>query len=176
MTTTMTRTRPRGGCSMKTPRPVDREIARLREIVTNSSDAMIFGGGEITPDEALLDICAEALHLFSEARKIRAEAELAYVDLDKMDWQSRQDSPADRKWRQLNDDAYEATLKAKPLLRRLAKLRAITAAGIYAKALVVQASVTGAAGLAKSMAEDFIANKELRASIWPAEREDALSR
>jgi hypothetical protein len=62
------------------------------------------------------------------------------------------------------------------LINGLAKLRAITAAGIYAKALVVQASATGAAGLAKSMAEDFIANKELRASIWPAGREDALSR
>ena len=161
---------------MKTPRPANPEIARLREIVTNSSDAMIFGGGEITPDEALLDICAEALHLFSEARKIRAQAELAYAEIEDMHWQSRQGSPADRKWRQLNDDAYEATLKAKPLLRRLAKLHAKTAAGIYAKALVVQASVTGAAGLAKSMAEDFIANKELRASIWPAGREDALSR
>ena len=66
---------------------------------------------------------------------------------------------------------HQGNLKAKPLLRRLAKLRAMTAAGIYAKALVVQASVTGAAGLAKSMAEDFIANKELRASLWPAERE-----
>jgi hypothetical protein len=93
-----------------------------------------------------------------------------------MHWESRQGSPADRKWRQLTDDAYQTTLKAKPLLRRIGKLRAITAAGIYAKALVVQAPVTGAAGLAKSMAEDFIANKELRASIWPAEREDALSR
>src|SRR5437762_6549364 len=110
---------------MKTPRPANPEIGRLREIVTNSSDAMIFGGGEISPDEELLDVCAETLHLFSEARKIRAEAELVYVELDKMDWQSRQGSPADRKWRQLTDDAYQTALKAKPLLRRLAKLRAI---------------------------------------------------
>ena len=43
------------------------------------------------------------------------------------------------------------------------------AAGIYAKAMVVRASKTGAAGLAMSLAEDLISCEELRKSLWPAE-------
>ena len=115
-----------------------------------------------------LDLCAEALHLFNEAKRSRAEADLAYDELNKEHRHDRIDSPAHQKWQQLCAEAYQGNLKAKTLLRRIAKLRAMTPAGIYAKALVVQASVTGAA---KSMAEDFIANKELRASLWPADRE-----
>ncbi len=54
------------------------------------------------------------------------------------------------------------------LLRRATKLRATTAAGIYAKALMVRASRTGAAVLAMSLAEDLIGNRTLRAVVWPA--------
>jgi hypothetical protein len=56
------------------------------------------------------------------------------------------------------------------LLSRIRKLRAVTGAGIYAKALVLRASRTGSPELAKSMAEDLIAYAGLRAMLWPAER------
>ena len=42
---------------------------------------------------------------------------------------------------------------------------------IYAKALVVRSSVTGAAKLAMSLAEDLVACSELRATLWPPDRE-----
>jgi hypothetical protein len=47
-----------------------------------------------------------------------------------------------------------------------------TKAGIYAKALVVKSSSTGAAKLAKTLAQDLIACRELRESLWPAEAEE----
>ena len=53
------------------------------------------------------------------------------------------------------------------LLRRAKKIRASTAAGVYAKALIVRASTTGAAQLAMTLAE-IIACEGLRASLWPA--------
>jgi len=90
---------------MTTPRPVNREIARLREIVANSSDAMIFGGGEVSPDETLPDLCAEALHLFNDAKRSRVEADLAYHELNRAHRQDRIDSPAHQKWQQLCADA-----------------------------------------------------------------------
>jgi hypothetical protein len=54
-----------------------------------------------------------------------------------------------------------ARLKAK-------KLKATTAAGIYAKALIVRSSQSGAKLLAMSVAEDMIACPGLRESLWPA--------
>jgi hypothetical protein len=58
--------------------------------------------------------------------------------------------------------------KAVPLLSAIRKLRAKTAAGIYAKALVCRCSRTGAPFLAMSLAEDLIACPGLRVSLWPA--------
>jgi hypothetical protein len=51
---------------------------------------------------------------------------------------------------------------------RIRKMKATTAAGIYAKAAVVRASKTGAADLAMSLAEDLLACPGLRAALWPA--------
>ena len=62
--------------------------------------------------------------------------------------------------------------EAIPLLSRIRKLPAATGAGIYAKAMVVRASITGSPRLAMSLAEDLIACKELRAILFPAEREE----
>ena len=66
-------------------------------------------------------------------------------------------------------DHDSAIMKAKPLMNRIRKIRAQTAAGIFAKALVVRSSRTAAPVLAMSLAEDLIANNALRASLWPAE-------
>ena len=61
--------------------------------------------------------------------------------------------------------------RAKHLTRAAAKIEARTAAGIFAKAMVVRASRSGAAGLGVSLAEDLINCPGLRASLWPAENQ-----
>ncbi len=64
---------------------------------------------------------------------------------------------------------YSGEKAGKNLLYWIAKKRATTPAGIYAKATVVRASKTGAAGLAMSLAADLLACEELRKALWPAE-------
>src|SRR5258708_31175107 len=56
----------------RAPRPVDREIARFREIVADTNDALLLAEGSAHPDAALLDLCAEALHLLTHAARTRA--------------------------------------------------------------------------------------------------------
>ncbi len=51
---------------------------------------------------------------------------------------------------------HEEKKSAKPMMHRIRKLKATTAAGIYAKAAVVRASKTGAADLAMSLAQDLL--------------------
>jgi len=71
---------------MKTPRPVDREIARLREIVGQTSQALLLSDGPVNPDAGLLDLCAEALHLLRQAGKIDAEHRVLFTDGESWDW------------------------------------------------------------------------------------------
>jgi hypothetical protein len=66
------------------------------------------------------------------------------------------------------DEYYSGIESAKPAMGRIRKMKATTAAGIYAKAAVVRASKTGAADLAMSLAEDLLACPGLRATLWPA--------
>jgi hypothetical protein len=73
------------------------------------------------------------------------------------------------RYKLLDEQRTRADQRAKQLLRRAGKLRATTPAGIHAKALLVRASVTGAAVLAMSLAEELIASRALRESLWPAE-------
>jgi len=47
------------------------------------------------------------------------------------------------------------------------KIPAQSPAGIYAKALLVQSSRTGAQCLARTLAEDLVACPSLRESLWP---------
>jgi hypothetical protein len=54
------------------------------------------------------------------------------------------------------------------------KIKATTPAGIYAKALLVRSSRTGATELAMSLAEDMIECKALRDTLWPAQGGEAL--
>jgi hypothetical protein len=53
-------------------------------------------------------------------------------------------------------------------LSKAKKLKATTAAGIYAKALIVRSSKSGARLLAMSLADDLIACPGLRESLWSA--------
>jgi hypothetical protein len=140
-------------------------IRRLREIAAEAADHAILADGPVTPDADLLDLCAEALHLLSRADKVHANyhATPAY---------GLGGTPATRAEREaLWGEAGFLHREARPLMRRLSKTAAKTPAGIYAKALVVKGSVTGAASLAKSLAEDLIACRELRESLWPADAE-----
>src|SRR5258708_1660461 len=149
----------------RAPRPVDREIARFREIVAETHDAILLAEGSAHPDAALLDLCAEALHLLRHAEKIGSEHHMLFADGERWDDARRQESS------RLFEERERFVKKAKPLLSEIRKLRATTGAGIYAKALVVRSSVTGAARLAMSLAEDLVACTELRATLWPSARE-----
>ena len=145
------------------------EVARLQEVVTEAWNYQLLAGGPVHRDAALLDLCATALQHLTRAEKalvaVRAAQEVAAAH-----WQSNGhrspalDADSDRLWAARTDHIS----KAKPLLRRIAKLPATTGAGIYAKALVVRSSITGAPVLAKSLAADLIACRELRATLWPA--------
>jgi hypothetical protein len=75
----------------------------------------------------------------------------------------------------LTGDYWSLYRQATPLLRAIAKIPALTGAGIYAKALIVKGSKGGAAGLAKTLAEDLIACHELRESLWPHETESPVT-
>jgi hypothetical protein len=68
---------------------------------------------------------------------------------------------------------YEKFMSSQRALRgplvRLGRLRASTAAGIFAKAVVVRkAGTSSAAVLGKSLAEDLLNCADLREAIWPA--------
>lgn len=108
----------------------------------------------------MLDLCAEVLHDLKAAERAYASR-----DLTQSNWTAA-DRAADE---QLMHTYHDGIKRAAPPLRLVAKLPATTAAGIYAKAMVVRASATWAAGLAMLLAEDLVACEELRKMLWPAE-------
>ncbi|MDA8249548.1 MAG: hypothetical protein M0Z28_10245 [Rhodospirillales bacterium] len=143
-------------------------IARLRQIAAEAGNHLLLGDGPPHPDAALLDLCGEALH------HLRA-AETAY---QARPWHTRRlEEPwtdADRRRdKDLMAEYGRHNGQAAKLLRRAKKLRAVTAAGIYSKALCVAASRTGAAELAMTLAADLIGNPALRASLWAADPDPA---
>jgi hypothetical protein len=140
------------------------EIGRLRAIAAQSGDALLTEGS-VNPDYQLLDLCSEALHHLRHAQKSN--------DARNWDWLHLKDGPEKTAMRENNDrlleQYYEGERLGKPLLGKIRKLKATTAAGVFAKAMIVRASKTGAAGLAMSLAEDLIACPGLRESLWPAD-------
>lgn len=140
-------------------------VARLRQIAQESADTLLLANGPPHPDHKLLHECSEAVRLLTEARRLwewdqeesfaEARANVPFDDRLERDKQRR--AIQDRVQRQANGQ-----------MRRAAKLRATTPAGIFAKALVVRATSTGAAVFGKGLAEDLLANDTLRRSIWPA--------
>jgi hypothetical protein len=141
-------------------------IRRLREIAAESADHAILADGPVTPDAALLDLCAEALHLLSQAEKAeKTVRQLPHYGSRDFTEQTRAEH--ERFWAEI------AALRqqAKPVMYRIRKIPAKTGAGIYAKALVVRSSVTGAAILARTLAADLVECRELRESLWPMKAE-----
>ena len=135
-------------------------IDRLKAIAAASGDRLLLADGPPNPDAALLELCSVALH------HLRI-AETAYQSRSPDRWTT------DEK-RQRDDDLMaecrEHTGLARRQMFRAKKLRATTAAGIYAKALCVRCTRTGAAEFAMSLAEDLVNNPTLRASLWAADQ------
>ena len=136
-------------------------IRRLREIAAEAANHAVLADGPVTADAALLDLCAEALHLLATGKKLREEADrLTTGSAGTFDERI-----------QLGRESWRFVAEARKCMYRAAKMRAQTPAGIYAKALLVKGSITGASVLAKTLAEDLIGCRELRESLWPASAE-----
>ena len=142
-------------------------IARLRVIAAQAGDALLTEG-PVTPDRVLLDTCADALHLFKHAQMLSEQRAGFFC---------RTSRPTEAE-RAAHDAIFkqerELSRRAGGMLVGIKKMRAQTPAGIYAKAMVVRCSVSGAAHLAKSLAEDLLACEGLRATLWPS-RHDAAT-
>lgn len=139
-------------------------MAQLKRIALTSADNALTEG-PVNPDRLLLDLCAETLHALVHAeRAIRSRdssvLHRTHTQAELSAWRA-QDA-------ELMGEYHDGIKSAKPAMGRIRKIRATTAAGIYAKAAVVRASKTGAADLAMSLAEDLLACPGLRASLWPA--------
>lgn len=138
-------------------------IARLRAIAAEAADALLTEGRP-NPDYRLLDLCADVLHI-----QVHAERALAA----RPEWCNEKDPAKKEALRAISSKLFKewqnGITAAKPGLVAIGKIKATTPAGIYAKALCVRASKTGAPVLAMSLAEDLLTCEGLRSSLWPAE-------
>jgi hypothetical protein len=125
-------------------------IAQLRLLAITSTDNALTEG-PVNADRVLLDLCADALHSLVHAERAYAARVVRRFDAED---------------NALMEEYQTGTKSAKPMMHRIRKLKATTAAGIYAKAAVVRASKTGAQDLAMSL--DLLDCPGLRASLWPA--------
>ncbi len=152
-----------GGVGMSArhlPLPADAlgaTVARLRAMAAESGDRLYLSDGPVNSDWRLLDLCADAAH----QRQV-ADAALAA-------WRACPGRPREPAFLAAREAERTAKAKLLQLLRAIGKMPATTPAGLYAKALAVQSSATGASILARSLAQDFLDCRELRASLWPAE-------
>lgn len=140
-------------------------IERLRKIAAEAQDHLLLADGEPNPDAELLDLCADALDLLVIAARAWRDRPVVKraargEPIPKADYAEDQ---------RLHDIFRDNSSRAMPPLRAIRKLPAKTAAGVFAKAMVVRASRTGAPLLAMSLAEDLISNPTLRRAIWPAD-------
>jgi len=135
--------------------------ARMKEIAATSADSLLLANGPPTPDWMLLDLCGDALHYANAEQQSCAIARA-------MPHAGR--PMTDAEYNAFHDkcrEGYAHRSKVVQILRRAKKIKATTGAGIYAKALLVRCSKTGAAGMAMSLAEDLVDCKGLRETLWP---------
>jgi hypothetical protein len=112
----------------------------------------------VSPDHELLMLCDAVTMLRSQGARIREE------------WRAA--GPAGDPGRhEILKEIKRRVHEAAPSLRKLAKMRAVTPAGIFAKAIVVRYVATSTATLADSLADDIVNSVELRQAIWPATKE-----
>jgi hypothetical protein len=139
-------------------------ITLFRQIAAQSGAALLTEG-DVHPDHKLLDLCAAALHYLVHAQKaLDGRRSLAWYGL-----QGEEQKAAFAQDQRLHAEWQECERLGKPYLPGITKLKATTAAGIYAKAAVVRASKTGAASLAMTLAQDLLDCPGLRAILWPGE-------
>jgi hypothetical protein len=137
-------------------------ITLFRQIAAQTGDALLTEG-PVNPDHQLLDLCASALHHLVAAQRAydaRRVGEWSQLEGDAQEARRKLDAELLKEW-------YDRNAGAKPAMARITKMKASTAAGIYAKAAVVRASKTGAAGLAMTLAQDLLDCPGLRAVLWP---------
>jgi hypothetical protein len=112
------------------------------------------------PDAELLRAVARYLDLCAEASSIQREARQhpsPYVGTPAFD-------AARFQWK-------EKEREAQCILNRLGKMRAVTAAGVFAKATIVvtQRGAMSAPKFMLSLATDLVSNPTLRSSLWPVQ-------
>ncbi len=126
------------------------EIARFRELAAESGNRLLLGNGPPNPDDRLLELCAD---IAEQDKAVRAVFALPLDNSRAREFQAE--------WKR-------QTRRLATLLRAAAKLKARTAAGIYAKAVAVTVARTAAPVLCASLATDLIENPTLRAMLWKA--------
>ena len=126
-------------------------VDRLRNIATTSCTSLLVADGPPQPDFRLLDLCAEGLHAARQHDRCKTARDELWSN--GRSWTDRdRDHHA-----MIMDEETEwehAIIKA---ARAAAKIKATTPPGIYAKALLVRSSATGAAVLSYPSGEDRLA-------------------
>jgi hypothetical protein len=137
-------------------------IDQFRAIATQSGDAL-FTEGSVNPDQRLLDLCAEIGYHRKIAKAAEERQRAGWVPL------FQRETPDDiASHAALKKESVDADRAVSYLLREVSKIKATTAAGIYAKAVAVRSSKTGSALLGVSLAQDLLDCPGLRAILWPA--------
>ena len=129
---------------------------QLHALTSMSFDTLLLAEGPPQPDYKLLGICDDGLY----AQKKHDEC-----------WALHR-ADRSRDTRSFADQADEWHRKALSAVRAASKIQATTAPGLYAKAMLARHTKWSAV-LCQSLAEDFIACKGLRESLWPAGEVDA---
>ena len=135
-------------------------VARLRALATKAAKTGTAGEAPEHPDAELLALCAASLDLNAKAGAIDR---IARSTMD-----ANIHNPAFMAEMSKKDSVLNQRRSA---MMRLGKIPAKTAAGVYAKALVLKDSNGTAPRLALSLAQDLETCPGLRSSLWPAERE-----
>jgi len=137
--------------------PPNEPMALLSRIAGRAMEAGADPPAVVSPDHELLVLCDSAI---MQGRRCE-ETEAAL----------RASCPADRKERDHTEAEHGRAMRAfRRSLLQITKLRAVTPAGIFAKALAVEKVGTIAAtALGRSLASDLVASAELREAIWPAD-------
>jgi hypothetical protein len=140
-------------------------IERMRELAALPGDPE---GNEVpSSDDELLILCAEVLELHRKEQRHRAEHEGIFQRPRGLIFCPPSEAELLQNRQML--DKWQATGRQVAVLsKRAAKIKAVTGAGVYAKAMIIAASRTGATVLAMSLARDLMASPRIRAAIWPA--------
>lgn len=144
-------------------------VDRLKQIAGEAMDHLYLSDGPPQPDYELLDVCGELLHLMNRRKALYEQHHVLFRSRTFDHLSESQKDEARVKSVGLTEEARQLDGPISSLLSRARKLPATTAAGIYAKVLVVRTSETGAGKLAQTLADDLINIPNLRASLWPSE-------